>query len=45
MRSRELELKQARKLLKSGSLSEEAKLVLYTQFPELREYVHEGREK
>ena len=37
MKSRELELEQARKLLKSGSLSEEAKLVLYTQFPELKD--------
>ncbi len=37
MKSRESELDQARKLLKSGSLSEEAKLVLYTQFPELKD--------
>lgn len=36
MKSRELELEQAKKLLKNTHLSEEAKLVLYTQFPELK---------
>ena len=37
MQSRKLELEQAKKLLKNKNLSEEAKLVLYTQFPELKE--------
>jgi hypothetical protein len=35
MKSRELELEQARKLL-AQNLSEEARLVLLTQFPELK---------
>ena len=45
MNSREFELEQARKLLASGKLSEEAREVLEKQFPELREYVHQGRKK
>lgn len=35
MKSRELELEQARKLL-TQNLSDEARLVLLTQFPELK---------